>query len=510
MNIESRTINATKNIFWGYIASIARIALEFVLRTIFIYQIGSVYLGINGLYTNVLGMLSLSELGIGTSMSYSLYKPIATGDTEKIKSLMLLFKKAYRIIAFTVAIIGLCIVPFLSYIITNADNISHSELIIFYLIYLFNTVTSYFVSYKYSLVTAYQKSYIITKLEMIFKCITIVTQAIMLIIFKSFLAYLLSQAVIGLLQKIISAIYIDKKYVFLRDKNVQPVDEEDKKVLKDNVKGSLVHKIGEVAIYQTDSIIISAFISTALVGYVSNYTLIINAIATFTNAIFNSLISGYGNFIAKESKEKQEEMLYINQFLAFVVYGFVTICMYILIQPFISLWLGQAQKIDDISCALLMVNIYFSGERLMLNNYKVAAGIFLQDRWVTILRSITNIVLSLALVNILGLSGVYIGTLLQGILGNIFEPRIVCKNMFGKSGRRYYLNSIKYILSVFIPIVALTIISYNIMTKVTITRFIILFFISIVVIMIVYFVFYAKNQYNRFILSKAKRLLKKG
>ena len=505
--METRTVKAARNIFWGYAANLIRIILEFVLRTIFIAQIGNTYLGINGLYTNILGMLALSELGIGTSMSYSLYKPIAEGNIEKIKSLMKLFKNAYRVIATVVAVVGIIIIPFLPYIINGVDNISQNDLILFYVIYLFNTVTTYFVSYKYSLVNAYQQNYVITKLEMYFKCITIVVQAIMLLWLKSFLAYLISQSIVGIIQKIFSAVYIDKKYPFLKDNSSFPLDTEDKELLKNNVKGNLIHKLGEVAICQTDNIIISSFISTKLVGYVSNYTLIINAVSTFTNAVFNSLTSSYGNFIASEEKKRQEELLYVNQFLSFIVFGFVTIMLYILTQPFIALWLGEAQKIDNISCALIMLNVYFTGERVMLVNYKTAAGIFLQDRWITLTRSIVNIAVSVALVFIIGLPGVYIGTFIQGIISNLFLPNVVYKNMFSKSAKKYYINSVKYVISIAVVLTVSSVMANMISDKSTIFHFVLLMIMTLFFMVVFYILLYRKNQYNLLLMQKIKNLL---
>lgn len=509
MNTESRTKNATRNILWGYIANIVRIALEFVLRTVFIRKIGDAYLGVNGLYTNILGVLSLSELGIGISMSYSLYKPIAEGNTQKIKSLMLLFKKAYRIIAVIVAVIGLAVVPFLKFIIKDANGLSDNELIIYYLIFLFNTVTSYCVSYKYTLVNAHQKNYIITKYEMYFKIITIACQICILFMLKSFLAYLICQAVIGVAQKIYLYVYIDKLYPELKEKTVLPLDEEDKQVLKNSVKGTIVHKLGEVAIYQADNIIISAFINIVTVGLVSNYTLIVNAISTFTNSMFNALTAGYGDFIVRETKERQEELLYVNQFLAFSVFGTIAICLMVLTQPLITLWLGANHRVDDLTVMLIMSNVYFSGQRMMLNNYKSAAGIFLQDRWVPILRSIVNLGLSLSLVYIIGLPGIYIGTLVQGLIGNIFEPTIAFKNMFNKAASRYYMYEIKYIAIISITYIAVRMISSKIFTSVTVTEFIAVTAVTIAITLAVYLLVFWKNKYFIILRRKALGMIKR-
>ncbi len=506
---ESRTEYAAKNIMWGYIYCFVRIFLEFVLRTIFIYKIGAAYLGVNGLYTNVLGVLSLSELGIGVSMNYSLYRPIAEGDRQKIKALMSYFKKAYRIIALAVSVIGVAIVPLLRYIIKDAGGLSNKELILYYMIYLFNTVTSYCVSYKYSLVNAHQKNYIITKSDTYFKVITIALQIVILFFLKSFLLYLICQALVALIQKIYLSVYINKLYPWLVHSEVLALEPEDKQQLKNNVKGTLVHKLSEVAICQTDNIIISAFINITTVGLVSNYTLINNAITTFTSALFNSLTAGYGNFIVKESKERQEELLYINQFLSFGVFGFVGVCLLVLIQPLIGIWVGENNLIDDFSMVLFVLNIYFAGERTMVGSYKTAAGIFLQDRWVVILRSIVNLVLSLLLVNFIGLPGIYIGTLVQGVLGNIIEPIIVYKNMFNHSPVKYYLNSLKYIgVTVVIYVISRFAVS-KIYTEKSLPLFVAVTIMTAAIFIIFYIAVFWKNKYFIILKNKAFNIIRK-
>ena len=177
-----RIQHAVKNILFGYLGNLTSTVLGFVLRTVFILKLDATLLGINGLYTGVLTMLSLAELGIGTALNYSLYAPVARNDYEKIKSYMLLYKKAYRAIAGVVTVIGLLLVPFLKYIIKNPGNYEIEELTIYYLIFLFNTVSTYFVSYKYSLVNAQQKNYIQTNVLTLTKLVTVVLQLIVLLL----------------------------------------------------------------------------------------------------------------------------------------------------------------------------------------------------------------------------------------------------------------------------------------------------------------------------------------
>ena len=198
----SRTEYVKKNILYGYISTVISSVFSIITRTIFVYVLGAEYLGVSGLFSNVLGVLSFTELGIGSAIVFSLYKPIAENDNEKIKSLISLYKRAYRLIAIVVTMIGLIIIPFLDYLV-NTD-IPMSEIRVYYIIFLFNTVSSYFVTYKTSYVSALQKEYIVTNTTTIGTIVTNVIQIIFLVAGGNYLSYLLIAAIIGLLQKILN------------------------------------------------------------------------------------------------------------------------------------------------------------------------------------------------------------------------------------------------------------------------------------------------------------------
>ncbi|MDE7287171.1 MAG: polysaccharide biosynthesis protein, partial [Lachnospiraceae bacterium] len=180
---------AVKNIAFGQIGNFTTQILNFVLRTMFIHHLGDTLNGVNGLYTNMLSVLSMAELGIGTALNYSLYKPVARGDIEKIKSYMQLYKKAYRIIGIVVAVLGIACSPFLPYIIKNSEGIPVRDLTLYYYIFLFNTVSTYFVSYKYSLINAEQKNYIQTNIITITKMITVLLQMVVIVVTGNFYVY---------------------------------------------------------------------------------------------------------------------------------------------------------------------------------------------------------------------------------------------------------------------------------------------------------------------------------
>lgn len=500
----SRVNNATKNIFFGYIGNIVTIIISFISRTAFIYTLGATYLGVNGLYTNVLSVLSLAELGIGTAMNYSLYKPIADKDHERIKSLMNVYKKAYTSIAIIVSVMGLILVPFLKYIIKDPGSIGINDLRIYYLIFLFNTVTTYFIAYKYSLVNAEQKSYIQTNINAMTTLITSIFQIIILYVFKSFLLYLLTSAVIGLIQKIYVNKYLNELYPYLLDKDIEDLPEVESIIIKRNIKALIFHKIGDVSVHQTDNILISSFINVTTVGLVSNYNLIITSITGFTNIIFNSVVSGFGNLIATEKVDKQYFIFKVYRFLGFWIYGFSSIAFIILLTPFIELWIGKTMVIENVVIYLVIINYYFTGHRIVINNFKTASGIFDADKYISIIQAVVNLVVSIILVRRIGLTGIYIGTICSGLISSFTRPFIVYKAVFNKSAYEYYKDSIIYIIVISFSLITLEIIKRRLIIGNSVISFIIMTVLVVSIPNIIFYIFFRNREEFNYLVELIK------
>ncbi len=502
---SSRTENAVKNILWGYMSNFVTLVVHFVSRTVFIYTIGVSYLGINGLFSSVLGMLSLTELGIGTAINYSLYKPVAEGDREKVKSLMRLYKNAYRVIALIVTVIGVLLLPFLPYLVNGAEHIQNVA--VYYLIFLFNTVSTYFVSYKYGLVNAEQKGYIVNNFNSVFSVIITLGQIVSLVLFGDYMVYLLVQAVLQLLQKVFIGLYLNKRYPYLCEKETVPLPKEEVKALKKNIFALMIHKIGEISIYQTDNIIISAFISVIVVGKISNYNLIITSVTTLITVVFNSMISSIGNLIALESRDRQKEIFDVYNFVGFWLYGFSAICYWVLFQPFVQLWIGVENQIDGVSLALIIASQYLVGQRLTVNNMKTAGGIFEQDKFVSLLQGGINLVVSLVMVYLCGLPGVYIGTVVSGLFANIARPIVVYKHMFGESAKQYFVKFSVY-LGVTVVLGALEqLILSPIISEVTWVRFILLAVTCAILTNAMFFLLFFRSKEWRVISARVANML---
>ncbi len=443
----SRIKNVKMNLIYGYIGHIAIALIAFASRTIFINILGVTYLGVNGLFANILGLLSFAELGIGPAMTFALYKPVAEGNIEEIKSLMHLYKKAYRWVAIVITAVGLAILPFLDIIIKNPGEIG--DISIYYIIFLFNTISSYFVTYKYTLVNAYQKKYIITNITTIFNLVQGLFNIALLLLFRSFMIYLLSTAAMQLFNNIFINIYVNKKYPYLKEKGINKLSDEQLGPIKKNIFALIWHRLARVSILQTDSIIISAFVGVAMVGLVSNYNLLIVTVKKFFSVTIGAVMGSLGNLIATESKEKQYETYKTYGFVMFWLYGFCAVAFFILADSFITLWIGKDLTIPSITWIIIVLDFYLQGNITALWEVKSASGIFRQDRWIVVLMAIINLVISIAMVQIIGITGVFVGTLVTSIVSYILRPRIVYNHAFNKGVKDFYINCLKQ----FIPVV---------------------------------------------------------
>ncbi len=388
---------AAKNIIFGLGGSVVTMLAHFVLRKVFINELNEALLGVETMYTDILTVLSLAELGVGTAVNYSLYGPVARGEREKIKSYMLLYKKAYRVIAIVIGAAGVLLVPFLPMILKDPGSITVGEMRLYYLIFLFNTVSTYFVAYKYSLTNAEQKNYIQTNVNTVTKLICYACQTAALLVLPDFLLYLLIQAGTELLQKIFVGWYLNRRYPVLREKDVAPLSQAEHDDVVKKVKALMLHRIGDMARLQTDSIIIGAFVGTVQAGMMSNYKLFTSSVANYVNMVLNAVISGFGNLIATEGEERQFQLFQIYRFFAVWIYGFSAVGFFLLLTPLIALFAGTGWVLPASVVTWYLIDYFFKGERIVLSNFKTAAGVFEQDKYLTLVQGIVNLVISLAL-----------------------------------------------------------------------------------------------------------------
>ena len=440
-----RSENSIKSAISAVVSNILVISIGFISQAVFVKTLGNGYLGINGLFNNILSMLAIVEMGFGSAIIVNLYKPVANQNYEKIKSLLAYYKKIYRIIAAIVTIIGIILLPFLKNIVGEVD-IRESVQFIFVL-YLIDTIASYLLTYKRSILHANQKNYIINIVHMLYLLIMNVFQMLYLIIYKDFIGYLIIKILCRIIENIIITIISNKKYPYIKEKNVKPIDTKQKKSILIRVKGLFFHKIGTFLVLGSDNIIISMMpnLGIAYVGLYSNYSLIINAITNLFGQIFTSLTSSVGNLLIENNGEKTFKVYKSTLLLNSWLYTYASISVYFISKPFISIWIGNEYLLDNLVVLVLVVNLYINGMRRTYNLFKEAAGIYYQDRFVPIIESVVNIIVSIILANFIGLAGVFMGTIASNMVLFIFSfPKFVYKKILHGKINNYIKENIYY------------------------------------------------------------------
>lgn len=495
------------NIMSGLVGQVVIIFTGFICRTIFIQSLGATYLGISGLFSNILTIFSFAELGIGQAIIFNLYKPIANKDEEKICSLMKLYAKVYRFLFFIILTLGFLLTPFLKYIIKDINSIDN--IIIIYILYVINSASSYLFTYRSSFLTANQENYIINIVSFVGNILMSVVQIIGLLVFKNYIIYLVTQILFCFLQNIIIYNYTSKKYKFLNRKEVKRLNENELGKIKKDVSALILYKVGTISLNSTDNILISSFVGLSTVGLYSNYLLLQTSITGFLSTIFSNLTASIGNVNAKEKNEKKYFIFNVINLSTFWLYSVCSICLYTCMTPFITVWLG-VDYVLPLSVSLVMcVNVYIAGMLFAPFNYRQTMGLFVQGKYRPVISAVLNIVFSLILVKRIGLIGVLWGTAITRLLTNVwFDPYLVYKKGLNMNPILYYMDYIKKFL-LFAVILVISHVITNFIPNINIfyvfLKAIITFLLTNFVLLIVYRKSEEFNYLKNVVISIVKR-----
>ncbi|SKC33056.1 hypothetical protein CZ809_02585 [Photobacterium piscicola] len=488
-----RTKSTIKNAMFSSANMIITIMLTFIYRTVFIQTLGVEYLGLNAVYTNILMILSLAELGVGQAIAFSLYKPISINDKEKVNALIQFYKKVYRYIGIGVLILGIGFMPFIHILIPSTSSLENIYLI--FILFLFNSSLTYFWGYKRTLIIADQKEYKLVPFTTVSQISDISLRIICLLIMNSFVFALVIQLFVKFFENVFINRYIDKEYDYIQF-NDNRICSSELSVIKKNVKAMMMHKLGDISVNGTDNLIISSFIGVAALGVYSNYAMIIGIVISLFALIINSSIASLGNVIATESIERSEEVFDTVDFMSCWLFGWGSICFYILAQPFISLWLNDDFLLNNTVVILIAVNLFLLGPRASLGAVKSAGGIYTQDKYSPLIQGAVNLIISLILVKSLGITGVLLGTLLSSLFVPLWHrPYVVYKYLFKKSPLEYYKKLVFLSLSFFIIAVITKIIVDEITTVIINSLF--QFFISILLCIVLPNILFILLNYKR-------------
>ena len=425
MKQRSRTEYSLINIFTGFVGYGLNTLIGFVCRIIFVRTLSAEYLGVSGLFTNILSMLSLAELGISSAITFALYKPIAHNDEKKIASIMCFYKKAYAAIGIVIGIIGLLLVPFLDSIITDPPDIKEN-IYILYLLYLTNTVVSYFFSYRQALLHAYQRQYIVSGYNYAVTIIQSLLQSVFLIITREYIFYLLIQIVGSISYNIWVARKAGKDYPFINQKDIEPLTRSEKWDLIRNVKALAVNKISGVLVNSTDNIAITYFSGLSSVGVASNYTLFSMTLDRLITQMFNSLTGSVGNLNASSNEETRYSFFKTLNLANFWFYGWAAIGIAFVSEDLVKWFYGGKYVLSWEIPVILAVNFYTIGMLHAVYTYKSTLGLFRYGQYILFLTGIINLLFDVILGRIFGIFGIYLATLIARLMTNLwYEPYAV-------------------------------------------------------------------------------------
>ena len=507
MDTNTRTGKAIRNTAVTTLCQMSYLIASFVCRTIFTNMLGKEYLGVSGLFTNILTLLSFAELGMGSALVYRLYAPLASQNYEKLKAYMQLYRRIYSGVIAVIATVGIALIPFLDYLV-EAPNVKE-DLTLLYCLYLANTIVTYIFVYKKSLLIADQKDYIVSLFTQAFNFLMNVVQCILLILTKNFVLYCVTGIVCGLLNNIVCSAYVNRHYKFLCDDVEEPLSKEEKAGLVKDVKGLLCTQIAGITFNGTDNIFISKFIGIGYVGILSNYTLLLTTVNTLMNKIFNSITAIIGNLDVSGDRKQTERVLEKMFFINTAIYGYICVGLTLLAGEFVTeIWFTKEYTLPSMVVTLAIVELFFRSIHYPLHITRDAMGYFSQYNWIYLIAAAMNLILDFLWVKPFGMCGLYAATILCRWMTYLTDIYVVYRMGFQKSPKRYLILIFKWVI--FLVISAF--VAYQIIVLVP-WRGIVGFVVRIIMITLVYGILfllvYGRSEEWKYYLELGMRLIRK-
>lgn len=441
----SRLEKSAKNISFTTGSNILESILGIISRTVFISTLGSEYLGLAGLLNNVLGFLSISELGISTAIGFSLYKPLAEKNYTSISSLMSLYRKAYCIIASIVLVCGIGLYFFLDFFVPPQNQPPETTLA--YFVFLSTTVLGYLLSYKTTLLNSDNRSYRLSLLNIVVVIIQFLVQIPCLYLTRSYTVYLGVLLFFAVIRMLLSNRLITRWYPQVDFYSREKLDQATNHQIKRNIGGLVFAKIGDYLVNSTDNLIITKLVSLTATGIYSNYLMIRNMVNGYISVLFNGISASMGNVVAVESDERKLEIFETLMFCAYFIYSFEAVCFMCLFNSFIGdVWLGAEYTFDAFTVAIIVINNYLTGLRIPLITMKGAAGKHMEDAWLPFAFAAINLITSIILAKYMGVAGVFMGTIIGSLLtADWYRPIVIYKHVFHTSVANYYKRYVLFV-----------------------------------------------------------------
>lgn len=471
--------NTKQNLIFGIVLKLFQILLSFAFRSVIVYTLGVQYLGLNSLFSSVLQVLNLAELGVGSAMVFSMYKPIAEDDSDRICALMQLYRIYYRIIGSIILVVGLLLTPAIPKLI-NGDVPNNINIYVLYLLNLCATVLTYWLfAYKNSVLQAHQQQAVISKVTLTTDAIKYFFQLIALVIFQNYYYYVFSLLLSQALCNILTAIISHRMYPQYRAKGKLPKDEQ--RTINRRILDLFTSKLGGVIVHSADTIVISAFLGLNLLAMYQNYFNLISAVMSFITILNTSVLAGIGNSMLTKGRKENYTEFKTFLFIEFWILGFCSCCFSSLFQPFMALWMGTDLMLDYSTVILFCV--YFLGYKFVMamSVYKDATGIWHEDRFRPLIASLINLCLNIVLVQVAGINGIILSSIVSVFL--ISAPWIthnIFRLIFKEEKLLLFLRDIAYYLLATVIAAVLTNILCGLIPDTGIISFVFKLIISVV------------------------------
>lgn len=503
-----RLENSIKNIIISLICNLITIIISFITQNILINSLGIEYSGLNGVFSNVISMLAILELGLGSQIIYHLYKPIAENDIKRIKQLMNFYKKCYNVIAIIMLLLGLLIMPFVKSFVGN-NNISENIYFI-YLLFLADSVISYLIAYKRSILYANQQNRYVDLVHILYMVLMNGMQIAVLLTTKNYILYLIIKIICRFLENVLINILANKLYPEIMKHNKEKLDKDTIKDIKKRVKALVLHRISSYVVLSTDTIIISKFLGLAVSGIYANYILVIDAANTLLSKIFTAVTGSIGNLLVENNKEKSYSIYKKMMFVNFWIFGLAGIGMAFTINPLIEIWIGSEYLVSNSIACIFALNFYCQGMRRTMETFSSAAGICYENRFVPIIEAIVNIIASIALVTVMGLSGVIIGTIISTMVLHLYGfPKYMYKPLFNRKITDYIKEFFSYMSILVIPFI-LTLVTLNfVQISNDIINLAIRIIVCLVIVNIFFYIVFRKSDELKYSIDTLKNIIAK-
>lgn len=436
MDKRKSVLNVTVSVGFRLLTMI----MSIVVKRILINTCGNEVNGLNSLCLSIIGILSVAELGLGTAITFSMYKPIVEGKTDQIAALYHLFRKMYLSIGGFIFTVGVCLMPILPHFAKDYALLNVNIYVAFFIM-LLSVVLTYLFSEKLALFNAYKNNYVTTSVTSGGNLLQYVLQIGVLFLFKSFLVYLICRVVTALVQWCVTEYLVRKAYAPILARKAQ-VDFETKAGLIKSIKAMFMHKVGYVLVNSVDSIVISMFIGVVSLGEYSNYITVLSAVNGVLSLVFTSLTSVIGHLYVTESKERTSEYCKMFHMINFCLGVVFFLGCYAVIDDLISMFFSTDLVISRSISFTLVLNGFIQFMRQSVMVFRDATGTFYYDRWKPLAEGIFNVVFSVLFVKVLGMAGVIAATIATNLcICHVVEPYVLFKKAFDQSPKQYYLKN---------------------------------------------------------------------